>query len=1006
MKTPQKNEQFTKNIETLSKFFGSDRIITADDIATVVKAISSAMSTYSKDAQTLNSKTEKAVEGLFNSIISKQQELEKALEKKQTEFKAQQSKYVSDALLEVKKLVDFMIANKPEDGIDADEEYVIEEVSKKIKKEIKKVQDSIPSPYTANDIRDMLVGLEGDERLPASAIKGLEELLAQGRGTRTVAMKGGVTQIIAGSGISIESSGAGGRGVVTITNTGGGGGGGSMAIGDTITSATQGSIFFAGASGVLAQDNSKLFYDDTNNRLLVGSASTPSTISESINVSKDGQAVFAGFGYGASSGGGFIGYRAQGTIASPTVVTNGNQLSVLGSRGYDGTTWLSANTAQIQLLASENWSGTAYGTGIVFGTTPNGTTTLVSQAILSHEGNLSIGSATAQNAKLSVSPTWSKAYFANGGVAFSVYDGTFTDTSSTGTVATARATVFGTQTFASSSATTYTNASSVFIGGAPIAGTNVTITNAWALYVNGGTSLFGGAIVPKTAGGSDIGSSSLGWGNLYLGSTKAIDFGAGDVTITHSTNTLAFAGASSGYTFNAMIAPAVSGSSDIGSGLLQWGNLYLASTKKIDFANGDVTITHSTNTLAFAGASSGYYFDSSIGIGTNAPTHSLTLNSTSTGVAIYNTSDQTTNYERLLLRYTTSIGEFASESGGTGTTRALRLRVQTTGGTSILTIDRSASTGLFNMQNASSTSSIFNAFSTSGTGNNGSSGVQTFLSITSTWNQTSTAGYTMLLVNSTETATGSGAKNLTDMQVGGVSKFKVDNTGQITSASNTINLSSASLTRSGAHALTLTTTGSTNVTLPTTGTLATLAGTETFTNKTLTSPKIGTSILDTNGIALLALTATASAVNGLTLANSATGNAPSLTASGSDTNIDFNIGAKGTGAVKHTSATYQGIVTATDGATVTFDLSLGNFQTVTLGGNRTLAVSNVKVGQVFMLKIVQDGTGSRIPSWFTTLKWAGGSAPTLTTTAGKADIFGFVCTSSGNYDAFVVGQNI
>ena len=56
---------------------------------------------------------------------------------------------MSDALLEVKKLVDFMIANKPEDGIDADEEYVIEEVSKKIKKEIKKVQDSIPSPYTA-----------------------------------------------------------------------------------------------------------------------------------------------------------------------------------------------------------------------------------------------------------------------------------------------------------------------------------------------------------------------------------------------------------------------------------------------------------------------------------------------------------------------------------------------------------------------------------------------------------------------------------------------------------------------------------------------------------------------------------------------------------------------------------------------------------------------------------------------------------------------------------------
>jgi hypothetical protein len=44
------------------------------------------------------------------------------------------------------------------------------------------------------------------------------------------------------------------------------------------------------------------------------------------------------------------------------------------------------------------------------------------------------------------------------------------------------------------------------------------------------------------------------------------------------------------------------------------------------------------------------------------------------------------------------------------------------------------------------------------------------------------------------------------------------------------------LETSGANSLTLTTTGSTSITVPTTGTLATLAGTETFTNKTFTSP--------------------------------------------------------------------------------------------------------------------------------------------------------------------------
>ena len=78
----------------------------------------------------------------------------------------------------------------------------------------------------------------------------------------------------------------------------------------------------------------------------------------------------------------------------------------------------------------------------------------------------------------------------------------------------------------------------------------------------------------------------------------------------------------------------------------------------------------------------------------------------------------------------------------------------------------------------------------------------------------------------------------------------------------------------------------------------TLTGTETLTNKTLTSPKIGTSILDTNGNELFLLTATSSAVNQLTYANAAAGNAPSFTASGGDSNININLVPKGTGQVQ------------------------------------------------------------------------------------------------------------
>lgn len=51
------------------------------------------------------------------------------------------------------------------------------------------------------------------------------------------------------------------------------GGGGGMSIGDTVTGGTTGSVLFVGAGSVLAQDNAKFFWDDTNNRLGIGTAS-------------------------------------------------------------------------------------------------------------------------------------------------------------------------------------------------------------------------------------------------------------------------------------------------------------------------------------------------------------------------------------------------------------------------------------------------------------------------------------------------------------------------------------------------------------------------------------------------------------------------------------------------------------------------------------------------------------------------------------------------------------
>lgn len=108
-------------------------------------------------------------------------------------------------------------------------------------------------------------------------------------------------------------------------------------------------------------------------------------------------------------------------------------------------------------------------------------------------------------------------------------------------------------------------------------------------------------------------------------------------------------------------------------------------------------------------------------------------------------------------------------------------------------------------------------------------------------------------------------------------------------------------------------------------------------------------------------------------------------------------------ATNPTAQTY----TPAGAGTATLDCSLANQHFITMpAGNITIALSNVTNNQPFIVSITQDGTGSRTVTWFTTIRWPGGSAPTLTTTGSKRDTFGFIRTGSNTYDGFIVGQNL
>ena len=114
-----------------------------------------------------------------------------------------------------------------------------------------------------------------------------------------------------------------------------------------------------------------------------------------------------------------------------------------------------------------------------------------------------------------------------------------------------------------------TNTASVVTVGGTQTLTNKTMTSPVLNTPTVGTSL-----LPTTDDGAPLGSTTKEWSDLFLASGGVINWAAGDVTITHSANLLAFAGAASGYTFDVPIGVASGGT---GSSSLTANNVLLGN---------------------------------------------------------------------------------------------------------------------------------------------------------------------------------------------------------------------------------------------------------------------------------------------------------------------------------------------------------------------------------------------------------------------------------------------
>ncbi len=149
---------------------------------------------------------------------------------------------------------------------------------------------------------------------------------------------------------------------------------------------------------------------------------------------------------------------------------------------------------------------------------------------------------------------------------------------------------------------------------------------------------------------------------------------------------------------------------------------------------------------------------------------------------------------------------------------------------------------------------------------------------------------------------------------------------------------------------------------------------------------------------------TASAVNFAELTNSATGNDVGLAVDGTDTNVGLSLSTKGSGKFKFNDAAYFPEATLTDASTIAWDTQAAPVAKVTLTDNRTLgAGTNAVAGQFVSLLVIQDGTGSRTLSFNAVYEFTEDTAPTLTTTASKGDLFVFRYNGSKFLE---VGRNL
>jgi len=117
--------------------------------------------------------------------------------------------------------------------------------------------------------------------------------------------------------------------------------------------------------------------------------------------------------------------------------------------------------------------------------------------------------------------------------------------------------------------------------------------------------------------------------------------------------------------------------------------------------------------------------------------------------------------------------------------------------------------------------------------------------------------------------------------------------------------------------------------------------------------------------------------------------------------LDVNGDIKLTGDIDVTGTIGVTIQTVSPLGSTTIDWGAGNFASLTFGAsNETLTFTAPTKASDLVLKLVQDGTGSRTVTWPASVKWPGGTAPTLSTAGGAVDVIRFFHDGTNYYGTY------